>query len=1453
MKHFTAIRPNQLLHFILCLTLWITADFSFAQNLVPNPDFETYSICPFVGDQNGPMVCQPWFSYYSCNYFNACFPGPYGVPDNFRGYQQAHSGQAYTGGYQHSSGPGGGLERLQVQLLEPLIAGQCYNVSYWASLSNESCPSNRLGALLTVEGGAMGNWPIPQIDVVQMYFSDTANWFQVFGTYVADGGEQFLTIGNLYTNSATMFDPTCSLDPATYSYYYFDDVLVEATETFPLDVDLGGPYEACDFLVLDSGIPGAHYVWSDGSHNSTLVVTTSGTYSVIVSFEGCISGQASADVTILGSPPVYLGSDVALCPGESYTINLDEFAGDYVWQDGSTDPEYTITSTGTYSVSLDDGCDISWDNINVTVLQPPEPFSLGPDTIICPGEVLTISFDPSLGDFTWQDNSTAPFYNIDDVGTYALTISNQCGEASDEIEITSIDPPQFSLGPDSLLLCIGDTIDLNFDQGMGDFTWLDGSTDPFYTITETGLYGLTVSNPCGLAEDQLYVMQISVPVVNLTGAIYLCPGDDLVLEAGNSYGDITWQDGSSDPEYVVTSSGIYSLTITNDCGMASGSVVVDIEDDISPPDLGPDTSICQGGDLLLEIAPIGSISWSDGSTGNQFLVTTSGTYFVDVHTDCESYSDTIHVTINNNGPDVVLPADYSICQGQITVIDAGISNVSYLLNDGSQLSQLHVSSPGIYSLTVTSACGTDVDSITILNGGLPPMVSFGADTSICPGDVITLFPSYANVNVWSWPDGSDTTFYVASASQQVYVQVANDCGVAVDTILIGLLPAVPTLSLGPDTAICPGTTLTLSIQIPNVGILWSDGSTNSDLILSDSTIVFAAISNSCGTSTDSLHVELLPDIPLLYLGPDQTICPGETIVISPDIPDVTYLWQDGSTGTTYQTSQQGVVSLMISNACGMAKDTIEITESTNGPQLDLGPDLQACEGETVTIPSGIFGVSYTWQDGSSDDQFTASVSGTYFLTVQNLCGTDSDTIEVVISGTPPVTNLGADTTLCIGSTLTLSSDADPSTSDIWQDGSTLHDFEVLVSGLYYLTQTNDCGVDSDSIEVLINGVEPVTDLGPDTTLCVGSNLILTANTDPSAANVWQDGSTSPTFEVIHSGNYYLTQTNDCGFDSDTIEVEISGVAPGPDLGRDTLLCEGASIVLISNADSSTEIVWSDGTNDPAFLVTSSGVYILSESNECGISKDSIEIGYIDSPAPFELGPDTVLCPGESILLSAPQTSFDIRWQDGSSLITLLADKAITYALEISNVCGKVSDSLSISFDSRVPDFPGDDSFSWCEGDTIVLEATQSFPVLYHWSTGEETSAIHVIHPGQYNVEVEAPCITVSREIDIIPLDDCNPDPEFYIPNIISPNGDIINDVFTVYTHPDLNIISMEGSIFDRWGNQVFYSSGITFIWDGRFKEKEISSGVYVYNIMIKYLLDGKEVAKRLIGDVTIIR
>jgi gliding motility-associated-like protein len=478
--------------------------------------------------------------------------------------------------------------------------------------------------------------------------------------------------------------------------------------------------------------------------------------------------------------------------------------------------------------------------------------------------------------------------------------------------------------------------------------------------------------------------------------------------------------------------------------------------------------------------------------------------------------------------------------------------------------------------------------------------------------------------------------------------------------------------------------------------------------------VAASISNTCGQSFDTIEVGLLPAIPTLDLGADQSLCPGELIVINPNILNVEYLWQDGSTNSSYQTTQAEIVYLSISNDCGTSTDTVEIIESTQGPQVDLGPDVQVCEGETVTILSGISGVDYAWQDGSTNPDFTTTQSGTFILHVSNNCGSDVDTIL----------------------------------------------------------------------------------------------------------------------------------------------VDISGVPPTPALGQDTTLCEGMIIVLQSNADAETTIEWQNGSGNPSFSVSVAGTYILSESNRCGDAADTIVVAYLDAPDPFSFGPDTTLCPGESITLTAPSLDYEIMWQDGSQQPSIVANTANTYSLQLSNDCGTVSDAIQVDFDNRTPQLNLATPIPWCEGDIISLDATQPFIAEYLWSTGAVSPSIQVNAVGQYIIDVTTLCSEVSQQVDVVPGTDCVV-PVFhkgiYVPNVFSPNGDGVNDIFKIELGSDLQIISSVGTIYDRWGNLVYQAGTIEFTWDGYYADEPVMPGVYVYTVNLRYMDQDREREDVFIGDVTVVK
>lgn len=94
--------------------------------------------------------------------------------------------------------------------------------------------------------------------------------------------------------------------------------------------------------------------------------------------------------------------------------------------------------------------------------------------------------------------------------------------------------------------------------------------------------------------------------------------------------------------------------------------------------------------------------------------------------------------------------------------------------------------------------------------------------------------------------------------------------------------------------------------------------------------------------------------------------------------------------------------------------------------------------------------------------------------------------------------------------------------------------------------------------------------------------------------------------------------------------------------------------------------------------------------------------------------------------------------------------------------------------------------------------------------------------------------TVKKKVRIN-LEVLPPDTDGLFPNVFTPNGDGINDYFTITRNDVIPCINdMEIRIFNRWGTQVYYHLGKTFSWDGTFEESEVSEGVYFFIISGKY-------------------
>lgn len=206
-----------------------------AVNLVANPSFESYTLCPPGWGQVN--VCAPWDTPNTgtTDAFNACAPNVFpsvSVPQNQIGWQVPMTGSGYSGLIPYSSAPDY-REYLTAPLTQPLQAGMPYTFTFHVSLADSAMLAlDRLGAYFSIGPvGPLNNYAAlpytPQVEsAVNVYLTNSTGWTAITGTFVAVGGESWVTIGNFHDDGSTNLAPGPGVWPGG-SYYYVDDVSVE--------------------------------------------------------------------------------------------------------------------------------------------------------------------------------------------------------------------------------------------------------------------------------------------------------------------------------------------------------------------------------------------------------------------------------------------------------------------------------------------------------------------------------------------------------------------------------------------------------------------------------------------------------------------------------------------------------------------------------------------------------------------------------------------------------------------------------------------------------------------------------------------------------------------------------------------------------------------------------------------------------------------------------------------------------------------------------------------------------------------------------------------------------------------------------------------------------------------------------------------------------------------------
>jgi gliding motility-associated-like protein len=498
----------------------------------------------------------------------------------------------------------------------------------------------------------------------------------------------------------------------------------------------------------------------------------------------------------------------------------------------------------------------------------------------------------------------------------------------------------------------------------------------------------------------------------------------------------------------------------------------------------------------------------------------------------------------------------------------------------------------------------------------------------------------------------------------------------------------------------------------------------------------------------------------------------------------------------------------------------------------LGNDTAYCGSFSRVLRTGV--VNTVWSTGVTAAQITVTQPGTYIASITNTCGTKRDTIVITQNAIPTI-NLGRDTSICQGNSLTLSATTAGATYQ-WSTGASSATISVNQAGSYWVRVTNNGCSASDTIQVGILTPPASFTLGNDTAYCGSFSRVLRTGV---ANTVWSTGVTAAQITVTQPGTYIASITNTCGTKRDTIVITQNAI-PTINLGRDTSICQGNSLTLSATTAGAT-YQWSTGASSATITVNQAGSYWVRVTNNGCSASDTIQVGILTPPASFTLGNDIAFCSDFSTTLSTGNTN--TVWSTGVTAAQITVTTAGTYIAAISNQCGTVRDTIAV-IQQSVPEVRIQGDTIICIGEEIQLTAITD-QTSFIWNNGEQSSSIRIQEAGIYWVRAGSEnCFAT----DTILVQECEGD--LWVPNAFTPNGDGVNDIFRVFGK---NVLEYTIMVFNRWGEKVFESNDITVHWDGVFKGKPVQVDTYVWLIKYKVRVKGEVQDKMKKGTVTVLK
>jgi hypothetical protein len=530
--------------------------------------------------------------------------------------------------------------------------------------------------------------------------------------------------------------------------------------------------------------------WTLGPLQLPVTWTTPGTYQVTL-FAGNDCGMDSTvyNISVNG---ISAGQNQTICAGTAVTLT-GSGSQSYTWTNGITNGvPFIPMSTQTYTVTgtNSNGCLGNWNNTSqVTVTVNPLPsVSGGPSQTVCAGTAVTLNGSGATS-YMWNNGVTnAVAFTPLSTQTYTVsgTNANGCVNTA-QATITVNQLPTVSAGANQSV-CAGTAVTLN-GSGASSYVWNNGVTNAIAFIpVSTQTYTVSGTNANGCVNTAQATITVNpLPTVSAGANQAVCIGTAVTLN-GSGATSYVWNNGVTNAVvFTPLTTQTYTVTGTNANGCVNTAQATITVNSLPTVSAGANQMVCAGTAVTLNGSGASSYSWNNGVTNAvAFTPLTTQTYTV-TGINANGCINTAQATITINSlPTVSAGANQTVCAGTaVTLNGSGAS--SYVWNGGvTNAVAFTPVSTQTYTVTGINANGC-VNSAQATITVISPMVSGGANQSVCAGTAVTLNGSGASS--YAWNNGVTNAVAFTPVSSQTYTLIGTDANgcTGSDTVVVSVL------------------------------------------------------------------------------------------------------------------------------------------------------------------------------------------------------------------------------------------------------------------------------------------------------------------------------------------------------------------------------------------------------------------------------------------------------------------------------------------------------------------------------------------------------------------------------------------------------------------------------------------------------------------------------------------